>query len=174
MANEEQLSILKQGVKIWNEWINNSGVAIDLSNDDLRHINLANAYLGGANPTGANLSYSDLHRANLWDANLLGAKLIGTKLSGAEPSDNGKLVFVSYWDSGFIALDLKNPAQPVFKGRTDYPAHADGDAHSASYDDVRKLLFSADEDSCKTGQGIEKGLGYLLVWDDSNLAGRRR
>ena len=104
MANEEQLSILKQGVKIWNEWINNSGVAIDLSNDDLRHIKLANAYLGGANPTGANLSYSDLHRTNLWDANLLGAKLIGTKLSGAEPSDNGKLVFVSYWDSVVASL----------------------------------------------------------------------
>ena len=149
MANVEQLSILKQGVKVWNEWINNSGVVIDLSNDDLRHLNLANAYLEGAN-------------------------LIGTKLSGAEPSENGKLVFVSYWDSGFIALDLTKPAQPVFKGRTVYPAHAQGAAHSASYDDFRKLLFSADEDSCKTGQGIEKGRGYLRVWDYSNLAGRRR
>ena len=90
---------------------------------------------------------------------------------GAEPSDDGKLVFVSYWDSGFIALDLTNPAQPVFKGRTVYPANADGDAHSASYDDARKLLFSADEDFCKaSGSGIEKGLGYLRVYDTSNLA----
>jgi hypothetical protein len=89
---------------------------------------------------------------------------------GAEPSDDGKLVFVSYWDSGFIALDLTNPAQPVFKGRTVYPANADGDGHSASYDDARKLLFSADEDFCKTGQGIEKGQGYLRVWDYSTLA----
>ncbi len=90
---------------------------------------------------------------------------------GAEPSDDGKLVFVSYWDSGFIALDLTNPAQPIFKGRTVYPANADGDAHSASYDDARKLLFSADEDFCKTsGSGIEKGLGYLRVYDYSNLA----
>ena len=90
---------------------------------------------------------------------------------GAEPSDNGKLVFVSYWDSGFIALDVTNPAQPIFKGHTVYPANADGDAHSASYDDARKLLFSADEDFCKTsGPGIEKGLGYLRVYDYSNLA----
>jgi hypothetical protein len=89
---------------------------------------------------------------------------------GAEPSEDGKLVFLSYWDSGFIALDLTNPAQPVYKGRTIYPANADGDAHSASYDDTRKLLFSADEDFCKTGQGIEKGQGYLRVWDYSNLA----
>ena len=90
---------------------------------------------------------------------------------GAEPSDDGKLVFISYWDSGFIALDVTNPAQPIFKGRTIYPANADGDAHSASYDDARKLLFSADEDFCKTsGSGIEKGLGYMRVYDYSNLA----
>ncbi len=90
---------------------------------------------------------------------------------GAEPSEDGKLVFVSYWDSGFIALDVTNPAQPVFKGRTTYPTNADGDGHSASYDDARKLLFSADEDFCKTsGSGIEKGLGYLRVYDYTNLA----
>jgi len=90
---------------------------------------------------------------------------------GAEPSEDGKLVFVSYWDSGFIALDVTDPTQPVFKGRTVYPANADGDAHSASYDDARKLLFTADEDFCKTsGPGIEKGYGYLRVYDYSNLA----
>jgi hypothetical protein len=90
---------------------------------------------------------------------------------GAEPSDDGKLVFLSYWDSGFIALDLTNPAQPVFKGRTRYPAHADGDAHSASYDDARQLLFTADEDFCKTsGPATEKGYGYLRVYDYANRA----
>jgi len=90
---------------------------------------------------------------------------------GAEPSDDGKLVFLAYWDSGFIALDLTNPALPVFQGRTIYPDKADGDAHSASYDDERKLLFTADEDFCKnSGPGIEKGLGYLRVYDYSNLA----
>jgi hypothetical protein len=90
---------------------------------------------------------------------------------GAEPSDDGKLVFVSYWDSGFIALDLTNPAAPVYLGRTVYPANADGDAHSASYDDARQLLFSADEDFCKnSGPGIEKGQGYLRVYDYANPA----
>ncbi len=90
---------------------------------------------------------------------------------GAEPSDDGRLVFLSYWDSGFIAIDLTDPANPVFRGRTTYPSNADGDAHSASYDDARQLLFSADEDFCKTsGPGIEKGQGYLRVWDYSNLA----
>jgi len=88
-----------------------------------------------------------------------------------EPSANGKLAFVAYWDSGFIALDVSKPANPVFKGRTVYPANADGDAHSSNYDEGRKLLFSADEDFCKTsGTGIEKGFGYLRVYDYSNLA----
>jgi hypothetical protein len=90
---------------------------------------------------------------------------------GAEPSEDGKLVFVAYWDSGFIALDVTDPSQPVFRGRTIYPADADGDAHSSSYDDERELLFAADEDFCKTsGPDTEKGYGYLRVYDYSNLA----
>ena len=94
---------------------------------------------------------------------------------GAEPSDDGRLVFVAYWDSGFIALDVTDPARPVYRGRTVYPANADGDAHSASYDDARQLLFTADEDFCKTsGPGTEKGWGYLRVYDYSNLARPRQ
>lgn len=90
---------------------------------------------------------------------------------GAEPSADGKLVFVAYWDSGFAALDVTNPARPVYRGRAAYPGTADGDAHSSNYDDKRKLLFSADEDFCKdSGAGTEKGFGYLRVWDESNLA----
>jgi hypothetical protein len=90
---------------------------------------------------------------------------------GAEPSDDGKLVFLSYWDSGFIRLDLTNPASPVFTGQTVYPANADGDGHSSQYDDVNKLLITADEDFCKTsGSGIEKGYGYMRVYDYSNPA----
>ncbi|MCI0633931.1 MAG: hypothetical protein L0206_08470 [Actinobacteria bacterium] len=88
---------------------------------------------------------------------------------GAEPSEDGKLVFLSYWDSGFIRLDLTNPASPVYTGRAAYPANADGDAHSAQYDEANELLFSADEDFCKdSGAGIEKGFGYLRVWDFSD------
>jgi hypothetical protein len=89
----------------------------------------------------------------------------------AEPSADGKLAFVSYWDSGFVALDVSDPARPTMKGHTVYPANADGDAHSSNYDEARSLLFSADEDFCKTaGSGTEKGFGYLRVWDYANLA----
>jgi hypothetical protein len=87
---------------------------------------------------------------------------------GAEPSADGKLVFLSYWDSGFVRLDVSDPARPFFTGRTVYPANADGDAHSSQYDEGRRLLFTADEDFCKTsGAGIEKGFGYMRVYDYS-------
>src|SRR5215216_1575430 len=89
----------------------------------------------------------------------------------AEPSNDGKLAFLSYWDSGFIAIDVSNPADPQYKGRTVYPANADGDAHSSNYDEARGLLFTADEDFCKTsGSGTEKGYGYLRVYDYRDLA----
>jgi len=92
----------------------------------------------------------------------------------ATPSEDGKLAFVAYWDSGFIALDVSDPSKPVYKGRTTYPADADGDGHSSSYDDSRKLLFTADEDFCKASAGTEAGFGYLRVYDESNLSAPRQ
>ena len=91
---------------------------------------------------------------------------------GAEPSEDGTTVFLSYWDSGFVAVDVSNPATPQFLGRTIYPANADGDAHSSSYDDDRRLLFTADEDFCKTsGSETEPGWGFLRVYDYSDPSG---
>jgi hypothetical protein len=88
-----------------------------------------------------------------------------------EPSADGTLGFVAYWDTGFVALDLTNPSTPVYRGDTDYEADEDGDAHSSQWDEGRELLFSADEDFCKTsGSGTEKGFGYLRAWDYSDLA----
>jgi hypothetical protein len=90
---------------------------------------------------------------------------------GVEPSHDGKLAFLAYWDSGYPALDVTDPANPIFLGRAVFPANADGDAHSSMYDDERKLLFSADEDFCKnSGPGIEGGNGYMRVWDFANPA----
>jgi hypothetical protein len=88
----------------------------------------------------------------------------------AEPSADGRTVFVAYWDSGFVALDVSNPAVPRLLGDTDYAPDEDGDGHSSSYDDARRLLFTADEDFCKnSGPEIERGLGYLRVYDVANL-----
>jgi len=88
-----------------------------------------------------------------------------------EPSADGTLGFVAYWDTGFVALDLSNPATPTYLGDTDYDADEDGDAHSSQWDEGREILFSADEDFCKTsGPDTEKGFGYLRAWDYSDLS----
>jgi hypothetical protein len=90
---------------------------------------------------------------------------------GAEPSADGKLVFLSYWDTGYVRLDLTDPANPVYAGRTVYPANADGDAHSSQFDETRNLLFGADEDFCKaSGPAVETGYGYMRVYDYSDPA----
>ena len=87
---------------------------------------------------------------------------------GMTPSADGKLLLVSYWDAGFIALDVSRPETPRFLSRATYASNEDGDGHSASYDDARKLLFTADEDFCKGGAGVVPGWGYMRVWDYGN------
>jgi hypothetical protein len=83
-----------------------------------------------------------------------------------EPSADGKRAFAAWWDSGFIELDVTDPADPVYRANAAYGPEADGDGHSSNFDEERNLLFSADEDFGKAcGSEIEKGFGYLRVWD---------
>jgi len=104
MANEEQLSILRQGVKIWNTWREeNPLIRVDLSGTDLSgakfsFVNLSDANLSGINFNGAELFYADLSKANLDKTNLSEASLSGaslretnlsfTDLSGADLNDS--------------------------------------------------------------------------------------
>lgn len=109
MANEEQLSILKQGSYFWNKWrkenptkhIDLSRVnfrelgfnRFDLDSADFSRANLHNAYFGEVRCWWINLSEADLsnadlngatfHRANMSLANLKGANLQGINLQGA-------------------------------------------------------------------------------------------
>jgi hypothetical protein len=47
-----------------------------------------------------------------------------------------RTVFLAYWDSGFVALDLTDPRRPTLLGDTDYAPDEDGDAHTSAYDDA--------------------------------------
>jgi hypothetical protein len=93
MADEEQLSILRQGAKAWNAWrhehqnieINLRGadlIGVNLSGVNLSETTLTDADLRGVILTGANLSGANLSRAFLHDANFSGAILSGADLSG--------------------------------------------------------------------------------------------
>ena len=75
MANEEQLAILKQGVKVWNEWRrNNPAALIDLGWADLNSSVLGRADLGFADLNGTNLKLADLSGAMLRNSKLESAK----------------------------------------------------------------------------------------------------
>lgn len=89
MANEEQLSILKQGVEVWNKWREeNADVKVDLSRVDLKKAQLARVNLRKADLSysvlfGANLNRANLHVANFWKADLVGCNLSHAYLVGA-------------------------------------------------------------------------------------------
>jgi uncharacterized protein YjbI with pentapeptide repeats len=87
MANEEHLTILKQGVGVWNEWReNNPQIIPDLSRAYLREIDLREADFRGAKLIGANLAGAQLNRAELSGAMLSLAYLIGVNFSAANLS----------------------------------------------------------------------------------------
>jgi len=97
MANAEHVALLKQGVRVWNEWrqenrwqtpdlvgayFRSSGV----SGANLRGVDLHHADLRGVDLRGANLSTADLRQARLAEANLWGADLREAVLKGADLS----------------------------------------------------------------------------------------
>ena len=98
MANEEQLSILKQGVDVWNRWRQeHPETEIELSNANLSGIDLAGAMLSDALLNGARLNGSNLKniyfkrtiltRADLQYADLTQASLVEANLSAANIAD---------------------------------------------------------------------------------------
>jgi hypothetical protein len=59
---------------------------------------------------------------------------------------DGTLAYVSYWDAGYIILDISDPSDPVFLGRTEYAPDEEGNAHSVDESPNGQYLAAADED----------------------------
>jgi LVIVD repeat/PA domain len=71
---------------------------------------------------------------------------------------NRDIMLMSYWDGGYVTLDVTNPAQPVALSDTDFkaadPARAEfgetitpeGNAHQAEFTRDNKYFFATDED----------------------------
>lgn len=88
MADDNQISILRQGVSRWNTWRKqNPQARVDLSEGDLARADLRGALLGQASLDYSNLSRADLSGADLRAANLSSANLVGAILAGANLSD---------------------------------------------------------------------------------------
>lgn len=73
--------------------------------------------------------------------------------------------FLSYWDLGTVILDISNPADPVYLGRTPFsPSQPEGSAHSAALGRNGSLLIQTHE---TTG-------GIATLYDISNPRRPRR
>ena len=98
MANQEHLDILKQGVKIWNQWREeHPEVKPDLSE----------AHLHGAKLVDANLSKTDLHHAHLDEADLSYAHLNEANLVEASLVE-ANLSYVDLIEANLREADLRN------------------------------------------------------------------
>ena len=96
MANPEHLAILKQGVRVWNQWrhtrpnekpdlsraieIPQTLEGINLRSDGLYGASLSRANLQGADLSEAKLKYAWLNGADLRDAKFIRSDMIGAKI----------------------------------------------------------------------------------------------
>ena len=66
----------------------------------------------------------------------------------ARVSQDGMKAYASYWDLGVLTFDISDVTNPVLISQTQFPASADGDAHSVSeYQGTRMhFLLQNDED----------------------------
>ncbi len=69
-----------------------------------------------------------------------------TQLHSVRANKDGTRAYLSYWDAGYIILDISDPASPVYRGRTSYRAGEEGNAHSVDEAREGNLLIAADED----------------------------
>jgi len=112
VANQEHLTILKQGREAWNEWRQqHPEIQPDLSDVQLPRVrlieaDLSNTYFYGADLFSANLSQVNLNRTDLSRANLSHTTLSYAKLSRAKLYRT-RLSNANLFQADFVGADLR-------------------------------------------------------------------
>ncbi len=106
MAIQEQLDILKRGVKEWNTWRTQQKAKRITTSIDLSKADLSEATFSGANLSEANFSGADLSGADLSGADLSGSIFNGVGLSKVDLS-NIDLSEANLSETNLSELDLR-------------------------------------------------------------------
>lgn len=86
------------------------------------------------------------------------AETLGTSrslgLHDVTGNTNGTVAYMSYWDAGYILLDVSDPSDPAFLGVGPWPEGAEGNAHAAWPGQGGNILVTSDEDFSANGLGL--------------------
>ncbi|MGH3065177.1 MAG: LVIVD repeat-containing protein [Gaiellaceae bacterium] len=88
----------------------------------------------------------------------------------ASASADGQTAYLAYWDLGAVVVDISDPTDITYLGRTVYPTASDGDTHSAVANAAGTLLATTDEDFSPFSFGHLPGdtWGFARLWSLSN------
>ncbi len=78
---------------------------------------------------------------------------------------NGQTAYLSFWDLGTIILDISNPDDVQYLGRTDFAPDVQGSAHSAAIAKGGNVLIETREVYAPTREGYEESYGYTRIFD---------
>ena len=108
MAKHRHLELLKEGVKLWNDWrAENPDVEPDLSNSDLKRSDLEGADLRNSNLIGANLRGASLVGANLEQATLIRTQAVLADFTDANLM-NARISYAVFREADFTRANLTN------------------------------------------------------------------
>lgn len=92
----------------------------------------------------------------------------------ARETGTGWELLLSYWDAGFIRLDVSDPSNPAIVAESDYPTpdplvlsrlgkalQPEGNAHAAAWSNDGELILAGDEDFSPYRQSFEVTTGTI-------------
>ncbi len=86
----------------------------------------------------------------------------------AYADENGKTAFLSFWDLGTIILDISDPDNVTYEGRTTFASDQQGSAHSAALAKGGTVLVETREVYAPVKSGYEQAYGYTRIFDIKN------